>query len=103
MQNKSYVGDAFRRSRFWVWVCLAYILTPLFWILGDNPGAVIAKFIGNTVASVVIFCIVFSWNYYRVRRGYPANVPRQKTSLKRIFIIVSVLVVVFAAIIHFGR
>lgn len=76
--------EAFRRSKIWLWVGLAFIVMPVFWARDSHSLAI--KLIGNTGAALLIYACAFSWHMIRVLRSLPAasEKPPVRTSFKRI-------------------
>ncbi|MFZ5486161.1 MAG: hypothetical protein ACOY5G_04065 [Pseudomonadota bacterium] len=96
------LGEAFRRSKTWIWIGLAFIVVPIFWARDSHALAI--KLIGNTGAAVLVYAFVFFWHLVRVLRGLPAATekPSIRTSLKRVLVATALGTLAVAALVFFS-
>lgn len=87
------LGEAFRRSKKWIWPAVVFTAVSLLWV--GNPKVFAVKLIGHAGAALLFYVTVLFWHWTRAMRGIAdeAPTPAKKYSLKRILITIAVGVI----------
>lgn len=93
------LGEAFRRSKKWLWPAVVFTAMSLLWV--GNPKVFAVKLIGHAGAALLVYVVILFWHWTRAMRGIVDEDPTttKKYSLKRILTTIAVGVIVAAVFI----